>query len=349
MSAPRILLVDDQRSDSRSYRSRLELSGRAYTVIDVPSGEEALLELNRSSIDLVITGLRLPGISGLELLEKVRQLSPKARALVITAHPSKEARARAEELGVVAFLEKPLETSPFLEAVERALELSVEAGAPVQVLEEEKPRMAERLIQLRRELGADATYLLDDQGRIVVRAGDLTDLDLEAAVHSLMSAFSAGLKVSSLLGSLLPANFQYFDGDSHDIYLTNIGAFYALLIAYRGRQAAGQMGSVVHYGSRAANDLLAALSSMGVVEQEVLEESNEPGEENSAVVVDEQTQIAFEVDAADLEAAAEQLEHEEVDSYWEDAAQSTPRGGEGDALTFEQARKLGLLGDEFDS
>ncbi len=108
------------------------------------------------------------------------------------------------------------------------------------------------------------------------------------------------------------------------------------------------MGSVVHYGGRAANDLLAALSSMGVVEQEVLEESSQSGEEQPAAAEAEEAEIAFEVDAADLEAAAEHLEHEEVDNYWEDAAQSTPRGSEGDALTFEQARKLGLLGDEFD-
>ena len=71
--APRhILLVDDQREVRRIMRASLEMLNRGYAIAEVPSGEEALLELARQRYDLLITDQRLPGLSGLELLGRVR-------------------------------------------------------------------------------------------------------------------------------------------------------------------------------------------------------------------------------------------------------------------------------------
>ena len=58
MTAPRILLVDDQRQVSRMLRASLELSGQDYNVADVASAEEALIELSRGPIDLLGTDVR---------------------------------------------------------------------------------------------------------------------------------------------------------------------------------------------------------------------------------------------------------------------------------------------------
>lgn len=319
-------------------RLSLELSGHTYEVVEATSGEEAIQILNEAAVALVVTDLRLPGISGLELLEEVKRGHPDAAAILITGHPTDEVRTRAEALGVISFLRKPIGTNAFLEAVERTLYPRPESGSPVEVGTEAQPDMAERLAALRQELGAEAVLLVDDSARVTARAGDLADLDFDAAMPSLVTAFTSGLKVSSVLGSLLPLNFQFFDGEAHDVYVTNVGAYFALVIAFRGGQGVGQMGSVVHFGRRAADDILSALSQLGVPAEpdETLAEGEPVREEPIP-----------EIPQAELEAASNTVEKDVADRFWDEAIlDSKSDVADGDALTYEQAKRLGLLSEE---
>jgi two-component system chemotaxis response regulator CheY len=332
--------VDDQRQVRRMLRMSLELSGHEYEVVEATSGEEALQAFDEAPVALVVTDLRLPGISGLELLEEVKRANPEASAILITGHPTDEVRSRAEALGVISFLRKPIGTNAFLEAVERTLYPRVEGESPVEVGLQDQPDMAERLATLRRELGAEAVLLVDDSARVTARAGDLADLDFDSAMPSLVTAFTSGLKISSILGSLLPLNFQYFDGEAHDVYVTNVGAYFALVIAFRGGQGVGQMGSVVHFGRRAADEILSALSQLGVPS----EPDEAPGEAEPA-----QEEPIPEIPQADLEAASNGVQKDEADRFWDEAVlKSKSDQAEGDALTYEQAKKLGLLNEDED-
>lgn len=366
MSIPRILLVDDQREVSRMLRSSLELSGKDYVIVDVPSGEEALLELGRGPVDLLVTDLRLPGISGLELLERVNQLNPYARAIMITGHPTEEARDQAEKFGVVAFLQKPIGTSTFLEAVEYALKLRGLPGSPVHVHEEAREKISVRLKTVRIELGAEAALLIDDHREVIVQAGELSELNLDESLPSLMTAFSAGLKVSNLVGALLPGNLQYFDGDTHALYMTNVGVYYALLIVFRGKQESGQMGAVVHYGRRAAEDLMDLLSSLGELENldeavrveppevEWVEQMSEPEmqdeeeQEPDLEPTEDEVEVDAEFELEKLDVADQEVEREDAEKYWERAIETSPKlnSEEGDTLSYEEARDKGLLDDE---
>ncbi len=218
------------------------------------------------------------------------------------------------------------------------------AGPSEEAVDEERPRIAERLAALRRELGAEATILVGDNGRVVARAGDLVNLDLDSTLPSLMPAFSAGLKVSRLLGASVPGNLQYFNGSSYDFYMTNVGAAFCLLIAFQAKPEAGQMGTVVHFGRRAAVDLLAALSSLGAVEPEP--EAGAP----TTPAPPPPTQPVKEVSERVLETAARKVGGKDVQSFWDNAIADT-RGlekAEGDSLSYEQARRLGLLPDKPD-
>jgi len=343
MRVPRILLVDDERQVTRMLRSCLELSGLDCIVIDVLSGEEALLELGRGPVDLLVTDLKLPGISGLELLLKMRQLNPEARSILITGHPSEEARAQAHALGVVAFLPKPIGTSYFLEAVDRALALSRPPEMPIKVHDEGKAAMAEGLMAVLGELGAAAAYLVDESGQLVVQAGYLGDVDLKAALTPLTSAFRAGLTVSGLLGALLPSNFQYFDGDTYDVYLTNVGSFYGLLIVFDGKQDLSRMESIIRLGRKAADDMLSSLSRMAPAEPAppaTSEGEREPPAETSA----EGSPVP------DLDSAARQIKPQDAEAFWSQAASSgNPLPGQDGAITYDQARKLGLISDKPES
>ncbi len=64
----------------------------------------------------------LPGISGLDVLEEVKQLYPTTQVLLITAYEIDEVRERAEELGIIGLFPKPLDLDDLKEAVARALQ-----------------------------------------------------------------------------------------------------------------------------------------------------------------------------------------------------------------------------------
>lgn len=381
MSSPRILLVDDERQVSRMLRTALELSGRDYIVIDAPSGEEALLELARGPVDLLVADLRLPGISGLDLLGKLRQLNPEARAIMITGDPSDEVRQEAEALGVVAFLAKPIGTNFFLEAVDRAIQVTQVDGLGLTMDENAKGDLKKRLRTMRRELGAEAAFLVDLEGTIIVHAGSLSDVDIESTLRTLTTAFSAGLKVSSLMGSVMPVNFQFFDGDRYDFYVTNVGAYYSLMVAFDGKPESGKMGAVAHYGRRTADDLLSLLSEYGVIvsqyddespevestadadkgstvksnfvalnEEEVSEQNQEVEELDSASVVldDGDQEDHLEAEVHEERGPSESVELKDAEQFWDKVVSEAEVIGpeNDDVMTYDEARRRGLLSDD---
>jgi two-component system response regulator AtoC len=101
MANPRILLVDDHKDVSRMLRSSIELSGWECTVIDVSSAEDAMQEVGRGPVDLVVSDIKLPGMSGIELVRNVRSIHPEARAILITGHSTAPIRKQVEELGAI--------------------------------------------------------------------------------------------------------------------------------------------------------------------------------------------------------------------------------------------------------
>ncbi len=339
----RILIVDDQRQVSRMLRSSLELTSREYDVVDVATAEEALEQLSESPFDLIVADLKLPGISGLELLHRAQTLAPHARSILITGHPTPEIRAQAEALGVVAFMIKPIHTGFFLEAVKRALELAEELNQDQLFYDYDKQRLLELLSAMQRELGAEGVLLLDDKGHVLSRSHQWGDLDVEAALPALINALRSGLKISGMLESSSPSNFQFFDGQSHHLYLTNAGSHYGLLFIFRAEDGVGQMGAVVHYARRAVGDLLACLQEMA--------RPAEPGfSEISYVDDDLDRQEQRDEEALEIQVAASQEGDIGADQFWEEALASKDQRSpsEGDALTYEQARKLGLVGNDLD-
>ena len=84
MAIPCILLVDDQRDIVRLLHSTLQTLGHKMDIVDAPSGEEALLEASRRKVDLLVTDYLLPGISGVELMRKIRMKSPEMKVIFIS-------------------------------------------------------------------------------------------------------------------------------------------------------------------------------------------------------------------------------------------------------------------------
>jgi len=102
----RILVVDDDKAFLLLLTSILKDAG--YRVDRASSGEEALKKLRRFSPHLIIADLKMPGISGLELTEKVKEEHPEMEVVMITAYGTVDTAVRAMKLGAFDYITKPL-------------------------------------------------------------------------------------------------------------------------------------------------------------------------------------------------------------------------------------------------
>ncbi len=117
---PTILLVEDDTSLRRIMQLRLE--GGPYAVTCVSSAEEALLALERQPFQLVVSDLMMPGLSGLDLLRRVKADHPETPVILLTAYGSVESAVEAMKCGALDYLTKPVEQTDLLMTVARALE-----------------------------------------------------------------------------------------------------------------------------------------------------------------------------------------------------------------------------------
>lgn len=116
----RILVVDDDRQMRLDLAEILTMEG--YDVDNVGSGEEALKMIKEEEYEIVLSDLKMPGMSGLELLEHLRKLSPNTRIIMITAFATIESAVDAMKKGASDYISKPFKINEIEVAVKRALE-----------------------------------------------------------------------------------------------------------------------------------------------------------------------------------------------------------------------------------
>jgi two-component system response regulator HydG len=115
------LLVAD---DDAAVRLSLErtLSREGYVVVLAPDGQAALDRLREGGVDLLLSDLKMPGLTGLELLKLAKELAPDVDVIILTAFGTVEEAVRAMKDGAIDFLTKPLQRAQLLRVVRQALE-----------------------------------------------------------------------------------------------------------------------------------------------------------------------------------------------------------------------------------
>ncbi|MBI5233315.1 MAG: sigma-54-dependent Fis family transcriptional regulator, partial [Deltaproteobacteria bacterium] len=115
----KILVVED---DGNLRHVLRELLSHDYDVMVVPDAESALERIKKEDFSLLLTDLRLPGMSGLELIKKTREMSPHIVSIILTGHATIESAVEAMKHGAYNYLAKPFGGDNLLVHAKRALE-----------------------------------------------------------------------------------------------------------------------------------------------------------------------------------------------------------------------------------
>ena len=128
MSKSKLWIVDDEESIRTICRSALE---DFFEIETFSNGSEALLALNSSKPDLVITDIKMPGLSGLDLLQKISEKCPGLPTIVITAHSDIDNALSAYKGGAFEYLPKPFDVDKIKNLALKALNNSDSGSADV--------------------------------------------------------------------------------------------------------------------------------------------------------------------------------------------------------------------------
>lgn len=116
---PRVLVVDDDPVIGKSF-DRV-LSGKGYAVITAADGEEALRKLKDENYDVVFADIKMPGMNGLEVAERIKASQPWLPVVIVTGYGTEANEMQAEAAGVSGFLRKPLTPDMIEDSTKKAL------------------------------------------------------------------------------------------------------------------------------------------------------------------------------------------------------------------------------------
>jgi len=119
-TTPHILLIDDEPGSREGLK--LLLTREGYQVTAVESGEKALTLFDTTTFDVVITDLFLPGVSGIDILKRVRQMALPANVILITGNASAETAVEAMKEGAFDYITKPINFEKLKILVAKAVE-----------------------------------------------------------------------------------------------------------------------------------------------------------------------------------------------------------------------------------
>jgi two-component system response regulator YesN len=186
-----ILIVEDERLALDDLLCMLEPIAGAHAVVGCASSAEALAHAEQQPPDLVITDIRMPGLSGLELVRHLKAHNPLLAAVVLSGHSEFEYAREGVRLGIADYLLKPVRTDTLLQAVERALAgVAAERDQAAQVRE---ARLVRLLLGGPRAAEADPELLAGSWGVITIVCENWdspvvwrdTPVDRAAFAHSL--------------------------------------------------------------------------------------------------------------------------------------------------------------------
>jgi DNA-binding response OmpR family regulator len=367
----KILVVDDSPQISKALSDLLSASG--YSVRTAPSAERALQILESATFDLIITDLKMTGMTGIDLAKEVLQRTPNLPIVILTGFGDMDSVVNALRLGVADYLKKPFSIDEVTSVVEREIAKSKGRQAlPVSAKPTEKPprfyifgqrdleQIEAVLSRLRAQATAESAMLVEEAGYVIAAKGMSSGADFEPLSNLIASSRSTSATLASLLGETQDFSTSYMEGQRVSVYTTSLGrGLYLAVIVPKGTK----QGLVWLYAKEAAVEI-----------DRIVQRATEAM----------QKQLGHAVGTADAEALRKEMADQRVENVFErrrtpppppprlertppssvstisfrkDRSQPEVRAGSASAepaideappapeISFEEAMKLGLLKD----
>ena len=231
----KILVVDDSPQICKALSDVLTMSG--YSVRTAPSAERALQIIEAARFDLVITDLKMTGLTGMDLAKKIFVLQPGTPVVILTGYGDMDSVIGALRSGVADYLKKPFSLDEVLSVVQREIVKSkTRSGLPTtQAAKSEKPprlyifgqrdleQIDAALSRLRAQATAESAMLVEQAGYVIAAKGRVSGSDLEPLSNLIADARSNSASLASLLGETQDFATSYMEGQRMSVYTTSLG------------------------------------------------------------------------------------------------------------------------------
>mgnify|MGYP002681271639 FL=1 len=376
MIGKHVLIVDDAIELGRLLQSAVRTIDPDLNLIVVPSAEEAILASSRQQLNLLITDLRLPGMSGFELAERMRKHNPTLEVILITGMTDRALRKQAEEMGA-GFFTKPLKMDEFLMAVQRSL-----GGAPASLPVEQpsipaeppkrkrspSPAMPDTALMdvltvLQQETGANVAVLFNSNGEVEMSAGTLSKGFSNRWQAAMLASLGEDSPLTKAAGSQTGARVVILRDADQDLLAAAVrGGILAISVPSSHRAlrlalaleelltAQAAMENIIEKGGEGVIMSIKKEADAGDKEAKVEEkpaEALEKPRSKTGRLKTKTGELDIQPSTGELESAlkknARARKAKDADAFWEQAtASSTPAITRADVLSFDQAEELGL-------
>ena len=238
-----ILVVDDEKSVRDSLKMVLEFE--SYEVLFAENGQEALRHMTTASIDLILLDVKMAGMDGLEVLQRVRQKRSELPVIMISGHGTIETAVEATKLGAFDFLAKPLDRDKLLVTVRNALQQAKLSEEYRQLRESvegkwqilgESPKIKEILAVIERVAPTDVRVLITGENgsgkELVARAlqryskrssKPFVEVNCAAIPSELIESELFGHEKGSFTGATAQRIGKFEQADGGTLFLDEIG------------------------------------------------------------------------------------------------------------------------------
>lgn len=157
----RVLIVEDEKPLREKMFNNIDWEANEYYTYQACNGEEALAILKKESIDILITDIQMPGMNGMELAGKAKEINSDIKVIIISGHAEFEYAQQSIRLGVYDYLLKPFRSQRLLEVVNKSREKILRENENKREMDKLKKEISEyiRLNQLNKTFN----WLTDDQ------------------------------------------------------------------------------------------------------------------------------------------------------------------------------------------
>ncbi|RME72836.1 MAG: response regulator [Chloroflexi bacterium] len=255
----KILIVDDDRMILDMLRQTLSRLEPECEVSTVTSGSKALAIIEQQPFDIILVDYMMPGITGVDLVNAVRKISPDTAVILMTAFGTNRLKDTTRIIGVDGYLDKPFNTEELRQIIQQVSmppAVEMEAGPKDLPYTATSGSIREALDYLLRNSNASTVILLDVTGKAISVAGQISPEEQANIVQFIVDSYTSATRLTDVLKRHQNFKSGNFEWGTFNIYIYNINDQHLLAIIFGD---AHKPGVVWFYTRQTANALLPLL------------------------------------------------------------------------------------------